>query len=88
MVCSNNSIICFIAIFNSHALTKPIVEELIPSPIPSQRAGKGACDVTCRDPKSEFISNTIIFLNQINSIYHKTISFKQIFGKYHNGNPF
>ena len=43
---------CFIVIFNSLAYTEPIGGKLLPSPLPSQRARKGACDVTGRDPKS------------------------------------
>ena len=52
MVCSDSSKICFIVIFNVHAYADPIVGELIPPLLPSQRAGKGACDNTGRDPKS------------------------------------
>ena len=52
MVCSKNSKICFIAIHNSHAQTEPIVGELLPPLLPSQKARKGACDITGRDPKS------------------------------------
>ena len=52
MVCTYNSKRCFIVIFNSHAKTEPIVGELLPLLLLSQRAGKGACDVTGRDPKS------------------------------------
>ena len=52
MVCSYNSKRYFIVIFNSHAKTEPIVGELLPSLLLSQRAGKGAWDVTGRDPKS------------------------------------
>ena len=52
MVCSNYSKSCFIVISNSHAQAEPIVEELLPSLLPGQRAGKGGCDVTGRDPKS------------------------------------
>ena len=51
MVCSYNSKRCFIVIFNSHAKTEPIVGELLPSLLLSQRTGKGACDVAGRDPK-------------------------------------
>ena len=46
MVCSNYGKSCFIVTFN-----KPIVGELLPSLLPGQRAGKGGCDVTSRDPK-------------------------------------
>ena len=52
MVCSYTSKRCFIVIFNSHAKAESIVGERLPSLSPSQRAGKGACDVTGRDPKS------------------------------------
>ena len=52
MVCSNNSKICFIAIHNSHTQTEPIVGEPLPPLLPSQKARKGACDITGRDPKS------------------------------------
>ena len=52
IVYSNNSKRCFIVIFDSHALTEQIVGELTTSLSPFQRAGKGACDVTGRDPKS------------------------------------
>ena len=52
MVCSDNSKICFIVIFNYYASTEPIAGELLPLLLPSQRVGKGACDVTGRDPKS------------------------------------
>ena len=70
MVCSYNSKRCFIVISNSLLL--------------SQRAGKGACDVTGRDPKSLIISNNVLFCYHMNSIHPKTISFKQIFRHYHN----
>ena len=52
MVCSKYSKRCFIVTFDSHAQTEPIVGELLPSLLPGQRAGKGGCDVTGRDPKS------------------------------------
>ena len=52
MVCSYNRKRYFIVIFNSHAKTELIVGELLPSLLLGQRAGKGACDVTGRDPKS------------------------------------
>ena len=51
MVCFDNSKSCFIVIFYSHSYTEPIAGELLPSLLHSQRAGKGACDVTGRDPK-------------------------------------
>ena len=87
MVCSDNSKICFIVIFDYYALTELIARELLPSLLPSQRVGEGACDVTGRDPKSLFIINTALFFNQINSIQPKTIGFKQIVGHYHNEIP-
>ena len=87
MVCSDNNKICFIVIFNYYASTEPIAGELLPPLLPSQMAGKGACDVTGRDPKSLFIINTALFINQISSIQPKTIGFKQIVGHYHNVNP-
>ena len=52
MISSYSSKICFIVIFNYPALAEPVVGELLPSLLPSQRAGKGACDVRGRDPKS------------------------------------
>ena len=52
IVCSDTSKRCFIVISNSHAKTEPIARELLPSFLPSQRAGKGACDVTGRGSKS------------------------------------
>ena len=52
MVCSYNSKICFIVIFNSQAYTEPILGKPLPLLLPSHRAGKGACDVTGTDPKS------------------------------------
>ena len=52
MVCSYNSKRCLIVIFISHVKTERVVGELLPLPLPSQRAWKGACDVTGRDPKS------------------------------------
>ena len=65
MVCSDNSTICFIVIFDYYALTELIARELLPSLLPIQRVGEGACDVTGRDPKSLFIINTALFFNQI-----------------------
>ena len=61
-----------------------IIVEPLPPLLPSLNAGKEACDVTGRDPKSLFISNTVFFLEHIDSIYPKTISFKQIFRHDHN----
>ena len=52
IVYSNNSKRCFIVLFDSHALTEPIVGELTTPLLPSHRAGKGAWVVTGRDPKS------------------------------------
>ena len=84
---SDNSKICFIVIFDYYALTEPIARELLPSLLPNQRAGEGACDVTGRDRKYLFIIDTAFFLNQLNSIQPKTIVFKQIVGHYHNETP-
>ena len=52
MVSSSNCESCFVVISNAHAYTEPTVGELIPPLLPSQRAGKGACDITGRDPHS------------------------------------
>ena len=85
MVCSNYSKRCSIVTFNSHAQTEPIVGDL-PSFLPGQRAGKGACDVTGRDPSPNLSIIRYNYLDQINSIYPKNIDFKQIFKNYYNGN--
>ena len=52
MTCSDNSKRCFIVISNSNVQTEPIVGELLPPLLPSQKAGIGACDVTGRGSKS------------------------------------
>ena len=52
IVCSYNSKRYFTVIFNSHAWTETIKGEPLPPLLPSQKAGKEACDVTGRDPKS------------------------------------
>ena len=51
MVCSYNSKRYFIVILISHAYTETIKGEPLPLLLPSQKAGKEACDVTGRDPK-------------------------------------
>ena len=84
MVCSDNNKICFIVKVNYYASTEPIAGELLPPLLPNQRAGKGLCDVTGRDPESLYIHNTALFFYQINSIQPKIIGFKQIVGHYHN----
>ena len=87
MLCNYNSKLCLIVTFNSRVYTEPIIGELIPPLLPSQRAGKGACDITGRDPKSSLISNTVFLLAHMNSIYSKNIGFKQIFRHDHNEKP-
>ena len=52
LVCSYKSKRCFIVIFNPHTQTEPIKGELLPPLLPNQMAGKVACDITGRDPKT------------------------------------
>ena len=56
MVCSYNSKRCFIVIFNSQAYIEPIVGKPLPLLLPSQRAGKGACDITGRGPNPNLLA--------------------------------
>ena len=69
MACSDNCKLCFMVIFSFPACTEPIVGEPLSLLLPSQKAGKGACDVTGRVHKSYFIIHTLFFLDKINSIY-------------------
>ena len=50
---------CFILICEPHAFIEPIIKELSPSLLPTERAGEGACYVTARDKNSEFIKNIL-----------------------------